>query len=320
MRIFMAPMEGVIDHHMRKLLPSIGGIDMSVTEFIRVTDHLLPPKVFYKYCPELLNTSGTDVNKQQIPVRIQLLGSNASALADNAKRAATLGACGIDLNFGCPAKTVNRHRGGACLLDDTDSIYRIVAAVRAAVPMAIPVTAKIRLGYTDRLSYLRNSEAIEAAGASELFVHARSKTDGYKPPAYWSYIGEINEKLKIPVIANGEIWTFEDYEQCRRESGCEDFMLGRGLLADPGLARKIKASHEGQTPKEMSWSETVPLLLALYRETSTAYPAKFIGNRAKQWLHYLKRHYCEANKLFDEIKRSRDYDEMDRAIQQSHCG
>src|SRR5690606_39188939 len=109
----------------------------------------------------------------------------------NAMEAVRAGARSIDLNFGCPAKTVNRHEGGACLLRQPERVHAIVKAVREALPLSVPVSAKIRLGYEDRSTYLENALAIAEAGADELTVHARSKADGYKPPAYWSYIGEI---------------------------------------------------------------------------------------------------------------------------------
>ncbi len=319
MRIFMAPMEGVIDHHLRKIFKRIGGIDICVTEFVRVTDHVLPRKVFLKNCPELLNARQyCTISQHNMQVRLQLLGSNANILAANAKKAAELGAAGIDLNFGCPAKTVNRNRGGACLLDETDLLYDIVSKVRTAVPDPIPVTAKIRLGYMDRNSYMRNAYAIEAAGANELIVHARSKKDGYNPPAYWLYINEIRKQLSIPVVANGEIWTLNDYHQCQTESGCDDVMLGRGLLANPGLASSIKSIAKGRLCQEMPWQKVAPLLYDFFQETSFSYPKKFMGNRVKQWLHYLQKNYLEARRLFETIKRSRDFNQLNDAILQSH--
>src|SRR5689334_16302498 len=109
----LAPMEGVTDWLMRDLLTSLGGIDQCVTEFVRVTTQLHSKKVFYRWCPELLSGSKT---RAGVPVFIQLLGGQPCALATNASRAVELGAAGIDLNFGCPAKTVNRNDGGACLL------------------------------------------------------------------------------------------------------------------------------------------------------------------------------------------------------------
>ncbi len=202
MRIMLAPMEGVVEHHVRDILSRIGGLDGCVTEFIRVTDQKLPYKVFYKYAQELESNCQTP---NGTPVRVQLLGSKPEPMAINALELVRYGAKAIDLNFGCPAKTVNSHEGGACLLRTPDRVYSIIKAVRDAVPCDIPVTAKIRLGYEDRSSYLDNARAVEAAGADELTVHARSKADGYKPPAYWSYIADIRAELKIPVIANGEI-------------------------------------------------------------------------------------------------------------------
>ena len=83
------------------------------------------------------------------PIHIQLLGSDAQLMAENAAYAAELGAPAIDINFGCPAKTVNSHRGGSVLLDEPEVMYEIISAVRRAVPAHLPVSAKIRLGYTD---------------------------------------------------------------------------------------------------------------------------------------------------------------------------
>jgi len=309
MQIYLAPMEGVVDYNLRQIYAAIGGVDTCVTEFIRVTQHLLPDHVFTRYCPELLRRDNA-----HIPIRVQLLGSDPAMLALNAQRAASLGASGIDLNFGCPAKTVNRHRGGACLLDDTALLAEIVAAVRAAVPADIPVTAKIRLGYENRDTYLKNALAIQAAGAAELAIHARSKSDGYRPPAYWDCIGEVRNALIIPVIANGEIWSVEDFLLCREQSRCEAVMLGRGLLAQPDLALQIKKLGDGRTHNTMPWSQLAAVLRDYFQMTVVDSAPKYIGNRVKQWLHYLKINYREAELLFEAIKRERDAEIIDREI------
>lgn len=293
-------MEGVVEHHVRAILTHLGGLDGCVTEFIRVTDQKLPYKVFYKYAQELENLCLTP---NGVPVKIQLLGSKPEPMALNAVELVKHGAKAIDLNFGCPAKTVNSHEGGACLLRTPDRVYSIIKAVRDAVPQDIPVSAKIRLGYEDRSSYLDNAQAVEAAGADELTVHARSKADGYKPPAYWHYIADIRNKLKIPVIANGEIWSVEDYIRCREESQCEDVMLGRGLLSRPDLARQIKAYLKGAECTPMSWSEICQMLYSYYQLTTPLYETRNCGNRVKQWLMYLSRNYPQAQVFFEAIKR-----------------
>ena len=319
MQIYLAPMEGVIDHHMRYLLDQLGGIDLCVTEFIRVSKTVLPNHVFLSACPELtplterIATKGSQYGSTNT-TRLQLLGSDPELIALNAQKAAELGATAIDLNFGCPAKTVNRSYGGARLLDETALLHEIVKATRAAVPATTLVTAKIRLGYEDRSSYLRNAIAIAEAGADELIVHARSKADGYQPPAYWGYINEIQRQLDIPVIANGEIWTLEDYIACREQSGCDSVMLGRGLLARPDLGLAIKAYQRDEAYQYMPWPQIAALALNLLRLTQAHYPPKHMGNRIKQWLFYLMRSYPEAGTLFENIKRSRDFDFIEQAL------
>ncbi|MGH8493067.1 MAG: tRNA dihydrouridine synthase, partial [Moraxellaceae bacterium] len=235
-QIFLAPMEGLTDFYMRDVLTRMaaaqqaGGYDACVTEFIRVTDRLHPARVFFRACPELRTGGRTAAGTL---VHVQLLGSEPSVVADNAALAAELGAPSIDLNFGCPAKTVNRHRGGAVLLDEPHVVQAIVAAVRAAVPAHIPVTAKMRLGVQDRNYMIDNAQGIEAAGANALVVHARTKADAYRPPAHWEAIAEIRAAVKIPLMANGEIWNEDDARRCREISTCPDLMLGRGAISDP---------------------------------------------------------------------------------------
>ncbi|MEY4590642.1 MAG: hypothetical protein RL497_2718 [Pseudomonadota bacterium] len=299
----MAPMEGVVDPYLRALYCQIGGIDLFVTEFIRVTNTLLPAKLFYRFSPEL-------TTPLTIPVRVQLLGSDSAALSENAYRAAMLGAPGIDLNFGCPAKTVNNHGGGAYLLQEPTTLFNIVNAVRKATPSNIPVTAKMRLGLMARQGYVENALAIAEAGAQELVVHGRSKADGYKPPAFWDAIGEIKEALNIPVIANGDIWSLEDFIRCRSESGCTDVMLGRPLLAKPDLALEIKSYLSGEQYTPMTWEKTIGLVWQYHLATLPEYPSKHIGNRLKQWLMYLQRQFPQAQPLFEQIKTLRDAESL----------
>ena len=146
MKLLLAPMEGLLDYTLRDILTRVGGVDRCVSEFIRITGRLLPERVFTRIVPELRHGSRTPAG---VLVRPQLLGSDPACLADNAAVLAGLGPSGIDLNFGCPAKTVNQHRGGAVLLDEPELVGRIVAAVRRAVPAAVPVSAKMRLGFND---------------------------------------------------------------------------------------------------------------------------------------------------------------------------
>lgn len=299
MKLFLAPMEGVVDWVMRDTLTHIGGIDQCVTEFLRVTDRLHPESIFYKNCPELKTGSRT---RWGTPVFLQLLGGQAEPLALNAQRAAKLGALGIDLNFGCPAKTVNRHDGGATLLKSCDRVFDIVKTVRAAVPMEVPVTAKIRLGFDSPDNCIEIAQAIAEAGATWLTIHCRTKTDGYKPPAYWEWIPRIQEKVKIKIIANGEIWNTQDFHRCVEVTQCDDYMIGRGVMSNPFIFRQIKQSLEQASVDEMTWSRAKYLLPQFFDASTLFINDHFAVSRTKQWMRSLSLKNREAKEYFDQLK------------------
>ena len=125
---------------------------------------------------------------------------------------------------------------------------------------------------------------------------------------------KIVEAVLLPVIANGEVWSVDDWRNCREQAGCEDVMLGRGLIACPDLALQIKAAAAGQKYQALSWPAVMRLLNQFYYETKAAYPSRFLGNRVKQWLFYLQMHYPEAKALFDKIKRYRQAQQFEAVL------
>ncbi|MBY0316714.1 MAG: tRNA-dihydrouridine synthase [Bdellovibrionales bacterium] len=293
--VLMAPMEGVVDPILRELVSAQGGVDLCATEFVRITHQLLPEKVYYHYCPELLHQSRT---LSGTPVMVQLLGSDVTLMAENAQRAIELGAFGIDLNFGCPAKTVNSHDGGATLLKNPERVEAVVNAVRKAVPSQFAVSAKVRLGFENKERVHEIANAAESGGASWLTVHARTKAEGYRPPAHWEYISQMREAVKIPVIANGDIWSKDDYDRCRNVSGCKHVMMGRGLIANPGLATEAKT---GQPKKP--WHQWQTLILSYVRLSEQRLSPRTAVCRSKQQLRIMAQSYGEAKLLFQKIKQ-----------------
>ena len=312
-RILLAPMEGLLDHTLRDMLTRVGGVDLCVSEFIRVTNTVLPRRAFIRVAPELLNQSRTVAG---VPVRVQLLGSDPDMLAANAAALAALAPAGIDLNFGCPAKTVNQHRGGAVLLDEPELVGQIVAAVRRAVPAHIPVSAKMRLGYNDDVRAEECAMAIEAAGASDLVVHARTKAHGYRPPAYWERIADLRQHVRLPIVANGEIWTLADALRCREVSGCDRLMIGRGMVADPGLALSIAQhdalAHSGAISSAVAWSQILHLMRLFWQGIALRVAPRHRAGRLKQWLNYLRRVYPEAQEAFDQLRLLHDPAKIDQ--------
>jgi tRNA-dihydrouridine synthase C len=312
MTILLAPMEGLLDFVLRDILTRVGGVDRCVSEFIRVTNTLLPDRAFIRVIPELLTNGKTFSG---VPVRAQLLGSDPVCLAENAACLAALGPDGIDLNFGCPAKVVNRHGGGAALLEDPELLLKIVSAVRRAVPAHLPVSAKMRLGFNDDSRAVECAQAIESGGANELVVHARTKADGYRPPAYWMRVGDIREAVRVPVVANGEIWNVQDALRCRELSGCHALMLGRGMVTNPGLALAIRAAtplqqaHRipGQADQpDVSWDMLLPLMAEFWRVVCASLERKQQAGRLKQWLNFLRNHYPQAQLAYMELKTYND--------------
>ena len=322
MTLLLAPMEGLLDFVLRDILTRVGGVDRCVSEFIRVTNTLLPDRAFIRVVPELLTGGRTFAG---VPVRAQLLGSDPVCLAENAACLAALGPDGIDLNFGCPAKVVNRHGGGAALLEDPELLHTIVAAVRRAVPAHLPVSAKMRLGFNDDSRAVECALAIEAGGASELVVHARTKADAYRPPAYWGRIADIRAQVRLPVVANGEIWTVQDAQACREASGCDMLMLGRGMVTDPGLALAIRGAggHDLTTDAtpHVSWRTLLPLIGDFWHLVCAQLERRQQAGRLKQWLNFLRRRFPEAEVAYMALRTVNDPRVIDDwLLAQGHAG
>lgn len=312
----LAPMEGLTDPLMRQILTQIAcdlgrPYDWSVSEFIRVTQYVLPNHVFYKYVPELYHDAYTSSGT---PIHVQLLGSDPVLMAENAVKACELGALAIDLNFGCPAKTVNNHRGGSILLNEPALMKNIISQVRNQVPKNIAVSAKIRLGYEnwDNINDIRH--AIADSGANWLTIHARTKSQGYKPPAYWNKIAQFTD-LPIPVIANGEIWTATDAKICMAQAQTPHLMLGRGAVTRPDLIACVDADNLAQ--KQLSWTQLLPYQMAFLAADSRS--DKALIGRYKQWFGMLTKGYDEAAQLWPHIRKLQDKASIINTLKHPHA-
>ncbi len=312
MRLILAPMQGLTDDVMRDLLTRIGGFDECVSEFVRITHTVHSRPTWLRYAPEIANDCRTTAG---VPCTVQLLGSDAENMAVNALEAVKFGVDKIDLNFGCPAPTVNKHQGGAVLLKEPERVFHIVKTLRQALPAHIPLTGKMRLGFEDKSLALENAQAIAEGGACGLTVHARTKVEGYEPPAHWIWVRKIAEAVEIPVTANGDVFTLEDYIGIKQESGCERVMLGRGAVIRPDLARQIKQYEQRGHAEAMPFSEILEWIrlfydLCLEKEGHNKYPAA----RLKQWLGMMKKAYPEAEALFACVRPIKDTNDVRAAL------
>lgn len=318
MKLILAPMEGLLDTYLREIITSIGGYDWCVSEFLRVTTRLIPPRVFYRSVPELLNGG---VTRAGVPVYLQLMGNQPSVVAENATLAAELGAPGIDLNFGCPSPTVNGKGAGAILLNEPERVHQIVLAARKAVPSKIPVMAKIRLGYENTDNVLDVVQGIEAAGADMITVHARTSADRYKAPARWEWFARIRQVIDTPVIANGDIVDIDSFRQCQSVSDCKHFMIGRASVRHPFLARQIHQSLQGKAIQKIEWHDQRELLLQfsiLMRSSDNDIGS---ASRVKKWLKILTKGsettQKEAITLFNQIKKVTELEQITQLLSPS---
>lgn len=307
MALWLAPMEGLMDYSLRAIVSRFRHIDLAVSEFVRVVDSPLPDSVFLTQVPEL---SEGGLTGSGAPVRVQLLGSDPEALLANAHIALKLGSHGVDFNFGCPSKTVNRHCGGAALLKEPDRIYTILSHIQSGLPANTPLSAKMRLGYDDASQAVAIAQAVEAAGFNTLVVHGRTKVQGYKPPADWQAIGRIREAVTLNVIANGDVFTVEDYKRCQHESGCQDIMIGRGAVYQPNLFAQVA---DGQEP--LSWQDLLGLIQDYLQIMKMhGFPERHIPGRIKQWLKLLCPVHPPAQAVFTKIKACQSLRQIENCL------
>lgn len=305
--LLLAPMQGLTDAPMRALQGEMGAFTFAVSEFLRISSDVPSAKLFRRHVPELSDGAVTQTN---LPVQVQLLGGHAGRMAASAVLACTAGARAIDINFGCPAPTVNKHDGGAALLKEPQRIREIVQAIREAVPKEIPVSAKLRLGWDSMDAIFENAGMAQEGGADWITIHGRTRVQGYSPPAYWNPIGAVRAQLSIPVVANGDLWTLEDFRRCRDETGCVHFMLGRGALANPRLSHQVACELGliAELPVEVHDWATLLRRFVLWNEAFRSTSPRFLLARVKHWLNIAGHHGNFDG--FETVKRAESVEEI----------
>jgi tRNA-dihydrouridine synthase B len=235
-RALLAPMSGLTDLAMRRIARRFGAA-LVFSEMVAAETYLDGD------AEASVRAEGEGLT----PHAVQLVGREARALAETARRVVGAGAALVDINMGCPARRVSGALAGAALMRDLDHAERLIAAVVEAVP--VPVTVKMRLGW-DETS--RNAPELarraERAGARMATVHGRTRAQFYDGRAEWAAIRAVVGAVRMPVIVNGDCATIEDARAMLALSGAAGVMIGRAALGAPWLVGGVSRALDGGGP------------------------------------------------------------------------
>ena len=226
--IISAPMAGVSDVSYRLILKEMGA-GLVYTEMIS------SKALFYG---DKKTEAIMKIDDNEHPVAVQVFGSESETVAYGAKRAEESGADIVDINMGCPVPKVAGHGDGSALMKDPKLAGEIVRAVKKAI--TVPLTVKIRKGWDEKsVNAVSFAEMLEDSGADAVTVHGRTREQMYGGRADLEIIARVKEKLEIPVIGNGDIFSAEDAKRMIDLTGCDAVMPARGLEGNPWLIKQI---------------------------------------------------------------------------------
>lgn len=300
----LAPMAGVTDSVFRRLILSIGGCGLVVSEMTNAAS--VSPKAMKRH--RLL-----DYLPEERPISIQLSGNDPDLVANAARQVEALGPDLIDINCGCPSPKVTGGGHGSALLRDLPKMRRLLRAVIDAV--SIPVTLKFRAGWDEQsLNYIETATIAEDAGVAALALHPRTKEQGYSGQADWSRIAEVKQAVSIPVIGSGDVRTPEDALRRLAESGVDAVMIGRGAMANPWIFRQIQELRHGLPIFEPMPQDKRDLLVRYMHMCAEVMPERQALGKIKQLIGQFHVGLPGATVLRQNVQRSQTILEAEEHI------
>lgn len=302
--MILAPMAGVTDSVFRRLVLSLGGCGLVVSEMTNAAS--VSPKAMKRH--RLL-----DYLPEERPISIQLSGNDPELVAHAAQFVEKLEPDVIDINCGCPSPKVTGGGHGSALLKDLPKMHQLLKAVTSAVQ--VPVTLKFRAGWDeDSLNYTETAKLAEDAGCAAIALHPRTKVQGYAGEADWTRIAETVKAVSIPVIGSGDVRTPADALQRLAETNVAAVMIGRAAMANPWIFRQIEQLRNDEPMFQPTPQDKRDLLLRYVDMCAETMIERQALGKLKQLIGQFTLGLYASNQLRREVQRSQDIASAKHAI------
>jgi len=303
--IMLAPMAGVTDVPFRNIVKSFGGVGLMFSEMIASRAILQNKEKSLKKC-----------QKQKFDINaVQIAGNNPKYMAEAAKLNQELGADIIDINFGCPVKKVVKGFAGSAIMKDPKLAREIIQAVVQAVK--VPVTVKMRMGWDfNNLNAPEIAKIAEEEGAQMITIHGRTRSQLYSGKANWEFIATVKDKVKIPVIANGDIKIPLDAKECLKQSKADGIMIGRGIYGKPWLLNQINEFlTTGKIIDSPTIKEQKQIVLKHFNDMIEHYGEQVAVPLARKHIGWYSAGLHGSTEFRNKINRMKDVEEIKDEIE-----
>ena len=258
------------------------------------------------------------IDERERPVSLQLFGSDADIISEQAKRIEELPFDILDINMGCPVPKIVNNGDGSALMKNPLLAGEIIEKTARAIQK--PVTVKIRKGFDEEhINAVEMAHIAQESGAAAIAVHGRTREQYYSGKADWEIIRKVKEAVKIPVIGNGDVWTPQDAIDMRKQTGCDGVMIGRGAQGNPWIFKQILHYEQtGELLEKPSPQEVTEMILR-HAKMQMEFKGEYTGMREiRKHAAWYTAGYKNSAKLRGKINETETYEELKELL--SHLG